>query len=772
MSNTQKKQKKDNPKKHKSNKKTDGKKAKFSRILKNFLLYLVIICLLFIFFLVIKVGKTALMYQKQAKEAIQTGGTEIFSANQTSIIYDCNGEKITELVGVKDSYYLEYEEIPYFVKHALITTEDRNFYEHSGVDPKGILRAFVELVKNDGKITQGGSTITQQLARNIYLSHEVTMSRKLKEMFLAMELEKVYEKDDILEYYINNIYFGNGYYGIEAAARGYLGKSVAELSIGEMAYICAIPNNPSLYDPYLHNDNTVERKNRILKQMLEQQDIDQQLYDDALFATIVLVPTENQKNNYVETYAKYCATIALMAHSGFEFRYTFKDTMDKKSYEESYYQSYDEFSAKLFTGGYRIYTTLDLEKQEWLQQTVDEVLLGYTETYNNGVFAFQGAATCIDNETGKVVAIVGGRRQLEFGYTLNRAYQSYRQPGSTIKPILTYTPIFARGYTPDSIVSDTKIPDGPVNSPNYYEGDITLRRAVETSKNTVAWNLYQELTPLTALSHLTSMNFKKIVAEDYVQAASIGGLTYGVSTVEMASAYSAIENDGEFRSPTCINKITDADYNTIIDNIDYRNATSSTVEIKQIYDTNASRMMTDVLQGVLTRGTGKKFQAQNGIFAAKTGTTNDNKDCWLVGYSSYYTTAVWCGYDMPREISDGYGDKTAGYIWQKFMIKIHTGKEPLEFAPCVKEESEPETTTVEETSTESNLYTEDDSTVILDEPLTVPIETESMTEMEMDTTTEPETTTRRREERETTKKRPQPTGSATSGELYTEYWGQ
>jgi membrane peptidoglycan carboxypeptidase len=747
-------------------------KHKIGRILKRILLYLVIICLLFTFFLVIKVGKTSLEYQKQAKEAIQTGGTAIFSANQTSIIYDCNGEKITELVGVKDSYYLEFDEIPYFVKRALITTEDRSFYEHSGVDPKGILRAFVELVKNDGKITQGGSTITQQLARNIYLSHEVTMSRKLKEMFLAMELEKQFEKDEILEYYINNIYFGNGYYGIEAAAKGYFGKSVPELSIGEMAYICAIPNNPSLYDPYLHNENTVERKNRILKQMLEQQDIDQELYDEALYETIVLVPTEHQKNNYVETYAKYCATIALMAHSGFEFRYTFTDTADKEAYEEAYYQLYDEFSAKLFTGGYRIYTTLDLEKQEWLQQAVDEVLLGYTETYNEGIFSFQGAATCINNETGKVVAIVGGRRQLEFGYTLNRAYQSYRQPGSTIKPILTYVPMFARGYTPDSIVSDTKIPDGPVNSPNYYEGNITLRRAVETSKNTIAWKLYEELTPYTALSHLTAMNFKKIVQEDHVQAASIGGLTYGVSTVEMASAYSTIENDGEFRSPTCINKITDADYNTIIDNIDYRNAESSTVEIKKIYDTNSSRTMTDVLKGVLTNGTGKKFQAQNGIYAAKTGTTNGNKDCWLVGYSSYYTTAVWCGYDMPREISDGYGDKTSGYIWQKFMTKIHENLELLEFPPCVQEEKETETTSVEESSTESNLYTEDESTVELEEEITVPIETEFISEIETETTREQQTTSRRWEEKRTTKKQPRPTGNATSGELYTEYWGE
>lgn len=760
------------------------------RILKRVLLGLLILFLLFILVMVIRFGIMASEYQKEAKRLVKEGGREIFKANQTSILYDSNGEVITELIGDRDSYYLEYSEIPYFVKRAMITTEDRNFYEHSGVDGKAVLRAFVELVKHDGEITQGGSTITQQLARNIFLTHEVTMERKLKEMFIAFELEKTYSKDDILEFYINNIYFANGYYGIEAAARGYFGKTVSELSIAEMAFICAIPNNPSMYDPYVNSEQTTERKNRILKQMYQQKDIDKEMYEEALYATIVLVPTENETINYVETYARYCATIALMKHSGFEFRYYFDDAEEKRVYEDSYYQLYDEFSAKLYTGGYRIYTSIDLEKQELLQKCIDEQLTYYTGTYNEGVFEFQGAAACIDNHTGKVVAIVGGRTQDCYGFTLNRAYQSYRQPGSTIKPILTYTPVLERGYYPETMVKDEPIENGPVNSPDTYDGEISLRYAVEKSKNTVAWDLFGKLTAETAIPYLLNMEFKKIVKEDYVPAMSIGGMTYGVSPVEMASAYAAIENDGQFRSPTCITKITDADYNIIIDNINYMESETTTVNVKQIYSTNAARMMTDILTGVLKRGTAINYQVENAICAAKTGTTNENKDIWFVGYSRYYTTAVWAGYDLPKEISDGYGTKCSGQIWQRFMSGIHAGLEQMDFVPYMRQDgtmsngepaTEITTENPEETTTiQEEFYTEnpEETSGIEEETVSGNAGTNGDNDEMTSTadnireqsgmenqTTEPERNTG------VSNHLPMPSGAGT-GELYTEYWGE
>ena len=663
-------------------------------------------------------------YQKEAAKKVKEGGINAFKQNQTSIIYDSNGNVISELSGSHDSYYIESDKIPQAFKDAFVDTEDRNFHKHSGVDLKAIMRAFYELVRNNGKITQGGSTITQQLARNVFLSHEVSMERKLKEMFIAREIEKRYSKKQILEFYLNNINFGNGFYGIEAAARGYFSKSVGDLTLAEIAYISSIPNNPTLYDPFVHDENTQKRKNRILDQMYKFDDISKSEYDEAKNTTVVLNPeVTSNSNSYVQTYAAYCATQALMAESGFEFKYYFDSDAEEEAYDKQYQELYNQFSSDLYTGGYKIYTSIDMRKQEELQTTVDTKLSGTSEDNNipkyydnlndDGIFKFQGSATCIDNETGKVVAIVGGRTQQLSGQSLNRAYQSYRQPGSTIKPILVYTPAFENGYVPRSLVVDSEIKKGPVNSPNVYDGSITIRYAVEKSKNTTAWKLFEELGFSSCIAYLKNMNFHRIVPDDYNASMSIGGMTYGVSTLEMASAYATLANDGEFRSPTCILKIKDVNGSTIINNEDPESK-KNTVKTKKVYETNSSRMMTDVLTGVLVSGTGKKYQVDNAICAAKTGTTNENKDVWLCGYSRYYTTAVWVGYDMPLEIDDGVGNTLAGYVWQSFMEEIHEGLEKKSFedfeivdgkneAPSDREETttaEGETTTGEgETTT-------------------------------------------------------------------------
>ena len=269
----------------------------------------------------------------------------------------------------------------------------------------------------------------------------------------------------------------------------------------------------------------------------------------------------------------------------------------------------------------------------------------------------------MENETGRVVAIVGGRGETEYGYSLNRAYQSFRQPGSSIKPLVVYTPLLERGYFPDTIVVDERFSGGPRNANGVYSGEITLRRAVEVSKNTVAWKLFEEvLTPQVGLSYVTDMKFRNIVPSDYVPSASLGGLTYGVCTLEMAGAYCALANEGIYREPTCIVKITTASGEEII---------GTGREEKRIYQTNAVRMMTDILQGVMTNGTGVKLQLKNSVSAGKTGTTNDIKDGWFVGYTPYYTTAVWVGYDMPKALDNLAGNTYPGYIWQTFMDALH-----------------------------------------------------------------------------------------------------
>lgn len=617
-----------------------------------------------------KYGKRVLSLYYKAKEIMRGASEEDFRRSQTSIIYANDGTVIKTLQSGKEVYYLPYKDIPEAVVTAMVVTEDKKFFSHEGVDYAANLRAAYSLVKHKGTIYQGGSTITQQLARNIYLTNEQTYERKITEIFLAAELEKRYKKTEILEFYLNNIYFANGYYGIQAAAHGYFSRGVAELSLSELMFLCAIPNNPSLYDPYRHFEDTLARRDSVMEQMYQDGKLDWEDYLAACAEEIVLCPQEEVHNDYVETFAIFCAVRALMEENGFPFCYQFTEDSAKDIYLEYYEESYAYWQKKLYSGGYRIYTSIDLEKQELLLRTVQNQLAEFEEKTEEGIYTLQGAATCVENETGRVVAIVGGRGEVEYGYSLNRAYQSFRQPGSSIKPLIVYTPWLERGYFPDTIVVDERFSGGPRNANGVYSGRITLRRAVEVSKNTVAWKLFEELTPETGLSYITRMQFRNIVPSDYVPAASLGGLTYGVCTLEMAGAYCTLANEGIYRNPTCIVKITTADGQEVV---------GREREEIRIYETNAVRMMTDILQGVMTNGTGVKLQLKNSVSAGKTGTTNDIKDGWFVGYTPYYTTAVWVGYDMPKALDSLAGNTYPGYIWQAFMEQLHEGLERREF---------------------------------------------------------------------------------------------
>lgn len=618
----------------------------------------------------------------EAVSMVSHSSKDTFRKSQTSIAYDINGKTLSVLKGEKDVYYIEYEDIPIYVKQAIISTEDKRFYKHNGIDYRGIMRAAVAMIQ-DGEVTQGGSTITQQLARTVFLSNERTWERKIEEMYIAVELEKKYSKEEILEFYLNNVYFANGYYGIEAAAQGYFGTDVSHLSLSQMIYLCAIPNNPTLYNPLTHADKTQARRDRILKSMLEDQVISESSYQTAVAEQIKTTEPEEIKNNYAETYTYYCATRALMELEGFEFQTVFSDDEEKTAYDREYQSLYDTCNKKLFTGGYRIYTSLDLDAQSQLQTSVDEVLAGFGEKSDEGIYELQGAAVCIDNTTGMVRAIIGGRSQDDVeGYTLNRAFQSFRQPGSAIKPLIVYTPALERGYTPDTTVVDEPIADGPVNGDGTYSGAMSLRQAVARSKNTIAWKIFEELTPEVGISYLEAMGFSNLDANDKRLPASIGGFTNGVSPLEMAKGYATIKNDGGYRNPTCIMKITDADGEVI-----YQADQTASV----IYKENACRQMTDMLQTVITSGTGRGYSLGKMPCAGKTGTTNDNKDGWFVGYTPYYTTSVWVGYDIPKEVSGLGGGTYPGKIWHSFMSWLHDGLEPVDFIhPMTQENALPQ----------------------------------------------------------------------------------
>lgn len=716
--------------KQKEKKKKERKKPvtlwqKIWRVWKYFFLILLVILLIG----GIKYGSVILKYKSEVEKMVDEAGREAFTESLTTIVYDADGNELTEFSSAKNSYYLTMDEIPEMAKKIFVAIEDRKFYKHPGVDYSAVARAVLELIKNDGAVTQGGSTITQQLARNIFLTHEVSIERKMKEIFIALKLEKEYEKDEILEFYINDIYFANGFYGLEAASKGYFSRTASELSLSELAFICAIPNNPTLYDPFTNYENTVKRRDRVLKQLYELSVINQETYREALSEEIVLKPDEKTMgSNYAETFIRYSATIELMKQEGFVFQNSFTDSNAEEAYNEFYNEMYTKCNQLLYTGGYRVYTTIDMSIQKLLQESLDENLSESEEKNEDGTYAFQGSATSIDNRTGYVVAIVGGRSQETNGtYTLNRAYQSFRQPGSSIKPILIYAPLFERDYTPDSTVKDTEIKDGPVNSPNVYSGSISVRRAIISSKNTVPWKLFEEMGYDTCIDYLLKMNFSNIVKKDYTPAMSIGGMTYGISTYEMAAAYATLENKGVYRNPTCIRRIEDSFGNVILDH--GKNEEGS----KRIYEEKAALMVTDCMKDVLTKGTGKSYQVDTAICAAKTGTTNDNKDTWLAGFSKYYTTVVWCGYDMPKEIEGGLV-KSSGRIWHDFMEKMHESLEEQDFESYhdyeedkedkAEETSAAETTMKEEkvTSAETMTTTKQTMTTPVEETTTMPEE--------------------------------------------------
>lgn len=590
-----------------------------------------------------------------------------FRNDETSYIYDDAGNVLLKLKQDKDVQYVKYDDMPESVLNAFVAIEDKRFYQHHGVDWASTFKAVYLLFKHNGEVTRGGSTITQQLARNVYLSFETSYERKAREIFLALALEKKYSKQEILEFYINNINFANGYYGIGAAANGYFGKSVNELSVEEVAFLCAIPNNPSYYNPRQHFDNTISRRNIILKEMWSQGYLTKSEYLKACNAACHLKESEDTYNDYAASYALRCAVEEFMSLAGFEFRYSFESSQDFTEYRERYEDAYDEAKLRLYTGGYKVYTSLNVGVQRGLQQIMDDNLSEFTKTNEDGSYVVQGAATVVDNKTGLVVASIGGRSDESNSYlALNRAFQSYKQPGSTIKPLVVYTPSLERGYTADSIVSDTPIADGPRNSGNSYLGEITLRTAVEKSKNVVAWRLFDELTPRVGLRYLQDMQFDKIVPDDYYLPSALGGLTWGVTTEQMAGAYSALENSGVWTKPTCLVSIKDVDNNEVY----------SGAKQLQVYTEDAANAMTDILQGVHLQGTATGIALNNDFeFACKTGTTNDNKAAWFCGYSPYYSIAVYIGADNNSVSIDGlWGGTYPAYVWRDMQNYLLTDK--------------------------------------------------------------------------------------------------
>ena len=407
-------------------------------------------------------------------------------------VYDKNNQ----LIGLINAGHYEYvpiKDISMNLQNAYIAQEDRRFKSHTGVDWIATFRAGLALVKNRGEITQGGSTITQQVIKNTYLTQERSFTRKIVEILLAPEVEKKYSKADIMEFYCNTNFYGNHCYGVQAASRYYFGKDAADLETWEAAVLVGLSNSPSAYDPIRNPDDSLEKRNDVLQSMHEIQYLTDEEYQNAISQPLSIVQEEAEgtDENYQSSYAIHCAALALMKMEDFPFQYTFQDKEDYDSYMENYQTVYKAKNEEIRAGGYRIYTSLDSQLQEVLQTQVDTVLESYTELQENGKYALQGAAVIVDNKTNYVAAIVGGRGTDD---PFNRAYLSARQPGSTIKPLISYGPAFDTGeYYPARMVDDHKWEGGPSNSGGHYYGNVTVREALNRSLNTVAWQILTDI---------------------------------------------------------------------------------------------------------------------------------------------------------------------------------------------------------------------------------------------------------------------------------------
>ena len=665
-----------------------ARKKDFFRRLRNVILILAIaFCALFAagnLMLKKATGQTLIGCMREAKDLVDSSTPDTFRLAQTSYIYSDDGTQLAALAESEDATYLSYEDIPADVVNAFVSVEDRTFWNNSGVDYKGILRVCVNYVKTKGQVAEGASTITQQLARGTFLSNEKTISRKIKEIFIARQLTKKYTKEQIMEFYCNSCCFANGIYGVEDASQKYFGRSVSDLSLSETAYICAIPNRPEYYNPLKNSENAISRRNKILQDMYECDYITKDAGDAALAENITVAEVSDEEDtfyNYEATYAINCAIRYLMKQDGFEFKSHFEDDADYDTYNAYYDEMYKQAKHKLYTGGYKVTTTMNLKAQKNLQKIFDKELAFNTKVdESTGIYQFQGAMTVIDNETGKVVAMIGGRSQdeLQQTYSLNRGFQSFKQPGSSIKPLVIYTPALEEGYDANSTLTEIDVKAAKKSTSEKISKmsgqKMSLRYAVEDSKNGCAYSLYNIITPKVGLSYIENMNFSKIVQQDYTLSSGLGGLHHGTNTVEMANAYSTLENHGEYRQADCISSILDASGNEIYEE----------PESKTVYTRSASDQMTDILEGVLNSSAGtakglKWSSASDVAAAAKTGTTNDNNVAWFCGYTPYYTISVWVGYDYPKSVKGLWGNIYPAYIWKEAMLYMIDGKDEADF---------------------------------------------------------------------------------------------
>ncbi|MGE1142127.1 transglycosylase domain-containing protein [Bacillus pumilus] len=568
--------------------------------------------------------------------------------SQNSYMYDRDGSLISEIVSNDENrVFVTYDKIPDHVKELFLRSEDRNFYDHKGIDFMGVVRALASNVKNHG-ISQGASTITQQLSRNLYLSHERSFTRKFTELLYSYELERKFSKDEILESYLNTIYFSNGVYGVGSAANYYFDKPLSSLTLAQMAFISAIPNNPTLYDPLKQFKHTKKRQERLLGILEKDGVITKKQYKKAVKQKISLSLSE-KKNLYPDyvTYANEEFTDLVSDQEGFTKRLKKAKTDGAK---KAIQKELSEKVSALLQDGVKIYTALDPSLQ---QRAVYQL---NAQLPYQGV---EGGSAVINHETHQIVALAGGKNYKKFDF--NYAYQAQRQPGSAIKPLLDYGPyIDQTGATASSKISAGKFCSSGYCPQNYSHktyGTVTLETAFKNSYNTPAIRMLDTVGVKKGFSYLEKFSFEHIVADDYRLPSALGGFTKGFSPLEITDAYTVFGNQGAYTQSHSITKVTDLNGKTL-----YKWKESP----KQVYSQRTNDTMRKLLASVVKSGTGKKANFSSPYIGGKTGTSNDYKDIWFVGLTDQYTMGVWVGRDRGT-VESIYSSSPHLRIWKNTM---------------------------------------------------------------------------------------------------------
>ena len=550
----------------------------------------------------------------------------------SSQIYDINGNEIANVHAAENRRPVKIQQVPKELQNAFVAVEDNRFYEHSGVDPRGILRALYANIRGRG-VSEGGSTITQQLAKNAYLTQERTLTRKIQEVFLAMQLERQYTKQEILEMYMNQIYFGQGAYGVQAAAQTYFGKNVEDLTLSECAMLAGIPKSPNYYSPMNNMEAAMERKAVVIDQLEKYGYINSSAASKA----------KKEKLNIIKLVKK------------------------KETSEASYFIEYvtqvliDKYGAdSVYKEGLKIYTTIDMDMQRAAEAAMKN--LPNIKVDANKIQQPQGALVAIDPHNGYVKAMVGGRGTDQF----NRATMAVRQPGSAFKPFV-FAAALEDKFTPGTIIDDSPINiDGwrPQNDSGHFSGKVTMRDVARFSMNVPTVKIAQKLGIDKPIYYAQEMGISTFVLDgpqnDRTLSTALGGLTKGVTPMELTSAYGTFANKGVHVEPVVIVKVLDRNGKVL---------EQSEVKQRSVISESSAAELTDMLEGVIKKG-GTGARANIGRPAAgKTGTTSNYHDAWFVGYTPDLVCGVWVGNDDNTAMNGVMGGQLPAQIWKNFMEK-------------------------------------------------------------------------------------------------------